>query len=150
MTTLRAKIYPIPIRAGVLLLLGVVLLIAPSAAVAQCEGVAGAGDQYCETLPGVGGERRAIPKPTGKATPGVAPSTGRQLERSGAGSVARTESPARGAETSPGDSSPAPAADGPRETGLPFILAALTAVLVLAAIVRRFRRGPDPAQDAVT
>ena len=121
-------------------LAGCALLLAPTAAPAQsnCKSIGGAGDEYCESLPGAGGDRDAAPP---KLTGGLREGTSRALERAGAGAVRQVESPAR-ARPRPASASNAPDPGIGEDGGgsvLPYILAALTLTLVVAAVARYLR-----------
>src|SRR5688572_715998 len=99
MTARERNIYPIgPARgAALLMLVFAVLALTPASAMAQCEDVGGAGDEYCETLPGPAGDRGAgEPSRGGGGGGGVPAATSRALENAGAGAVREVRSPRRG------------------------------------------------------
>jgi MYXO-CTERM domain-containing protein len=145
------NIYPIGLRPGgaCLFVLALALVLFPSPARAQCEDAAGAGDEYCETLPGAGGDAGAGggadagregggPRPEAEGE--ISPGTARALERAGAGGVRAVKSP-RGSGRPGASQATAPGlgATGDDGSALPYILAALTLALLLAALVRHRR-----------
>jgi MYXO-CTERM domain-containing protein len=146
--TRRRNIYSIELARGVVrvALIATLLMLVPSTAMAQCRDVGGAGDEYCESLPGPGRDQGAAGGAGGGGglPPGVSSRTSRELERRGASGVLRVKSPTRAG----GKNTAAPTSTaGPRHldedanaSALPYILAGLTLLLFVAALVRQRRR----------
>ena len=151
MKTRERNIYSIGRTWGAAFLVVVSASLAFSAAPgwAQCEDVGGAGDQYCEGLPGGGGQQ-GVRQP--RVNGGVPEATGRSLDRAKAGAVRLVESPrqegrrrAKVAASSP----PAATSDSQQASALPYILAAVSLVLLGAALLARRRtRGSDGGDTA--
>ena len=152
MATRVGNIYPIRRVLGIACLIGLcaALLGGPAPAMAQCEDVGGAGDQYCEGLPGAGREQ-GVRKP--RVSPGVSESTGRALERAGAGAVQAIGSPRsdrRAQQRLPAASSGSSRSEEPDDaSALPYILGALTLAMAFTALaLRKRRRAAAPGETA--
>lgn len=145
MTTRTRNIYSIGAcrRAACLVAVVASLALLPGQALAQCDPSGAAGDEYCEALPGAGGDRGAGSPDLGG---GLSPRTGAALDRAGANALQRVESPRKkraragtkrsgSAATIPGSGS----SESDSGTILWYILAALTLALLAAAAIRHFR-----------